>query len=170
MGRPRFFESLDILNPATQAEKAAMATAGLKPELALSVCAMGPLDEGDKILAMRVWIWQVVDGQVRASAGNAGVHLGGHDLEDSEIFPLLGTDTSKMWMVQTQLEPHSPQFVNEKPALATAMALIERGGSVDLEHWSQAVMIQPHEGGHGEEEHDGPHEGGHHHPPPSPPT
>jgi hypothetical protein len=70
-----------------------------------------------------------------------------------------------MWMIQTQLEPHSPQFVNHKPALATGMALVERGGAVELEHWSQAVMIAPHEGGHGEE-HDGQHEEGHSHPPP----
>jgi hypothetical protein len=146
-----------------------MAAAGIDASLDLSVCAMGPLDKGDKILAMRVWVWQVVGGQVAASAGTAGVHLGGHDEEPSEQFPLLGTDDSKMWMVQTQLEPHSPQFVNGKPALATAMALIERGGAVDLEHWSQAVMIEPHEGGHGEE-HEGPHPGEHHHPPPSPPT
>jgi hypothetical protein len=169
MGRPRFRESLDILPAASQAEQADMAAHGLDPNLELSVCAMGPLDKGDKILAMRVWIWQLADGQAAASAGTAGVHLGGHDLEDSEIFPLLGTDDSNMWMVQTQLEPHSPQFVNGEPALATAMALIERGGEVELEHWSQGVMIEPHEGGHGEE-HDGAHQGEHTHPPPSPPT
>lgn len=156
MPRPRFFETLDILPPASPAEQAAMEEAGLDPALALSVCAMGPLDKDDKILAMRVWLWQVVDGTARASAGNAGVHLGGHALADSEVFPLLGTDSSDMWMIQTQLEPHSPQFVNQKPALATGMAMVERGGAVELEHWSQAVLIAPHEGGHGEE-HDGPH-------------
>ena len=166
MGRPRFRESLDILPAASQAERADMAARGVDPNLDLSVCAMGPLDEGDKILAMRVWVWQLADGQVAASAGTAGVHLGGHPLAQSEVFPLLGTGIKPhhQWMVQTQLEPHSPQFVNHKPALATAMALIERGGSVDLEHWSQAVMIEPHEDGHGDE-HEGPHA---EHPEPTP--
>ena len=164
MGRPRFNESLDILGPPDQAEKAAMAGAGLDPGLALSVCAMGPLDEGDEILAMRVWVWQVADGQVAASSGTAGVHLGAHPREPSEFFPLMGTDTSDMWMIQTQLEPHSPQFVNHKPALATGMALVRRSTGVELEHWSQAVMIGPHEGGHGEE-HVEPHEEPHSHSP-----
>jgi hypothetical protein len=159
MARPRFNESLDILEPATQAELADMASKGLDPDLALSVCAMGPLDKGDEILAMRVWVWQVADGQVAASTGTAGVHLGGHPLAPSEVFPLMGTDTSKMWMIQTQLEPHSPQFVNNEPALATGMAMVNREGGVELEHWSQAVMIEPHEGGHTH-----PHEGGHTHP------
>jgi hypothetical protein len=149
MARPRFNESLDILGPATQADKADMAAGGLNPDLELSVCAMGPLDKGDEILAMRVWVWQVADGQVAASAGTAGVHLGGHPLAPSEVFPLMGTDTSRMWMIQTQLEPHSPQFVNEEAALATGMALVRRDGGVELEHWSQAVMIEPHDGTHG---------------------
>jgi hypothetical protein len=153
MARPRFNESLDILEPASQDEMATMAAAGLDPNLELSVCAMGPLDKGDEILAMRVWVWQVADGQVAASAGTAGVHLGGHPLAPSEVFPLMGTDTSTMWMIQTQLEPHSPQFVNHEPALATGMALVRRDTGVELEHWSQAVMIEPHEGGHGGEHH-----------------
>jgi hypothetical protein len=148
MARPRFNESLDILGPASQADMAAMAAGGLNPNLPLSVCAMGPLDKGDEILAMRVWVWQVADGQVAASAGTAGVHLGGHPLAPSEVFPLTGTDTSNMWMIQTQLEPHSPQFVNGKPALATGMALVRRASGVELEHWSQAVMIEPHEDEH----------------------
>lgn len=148
MSRPRFNESLDILGPASPDEKATMAAAGLDPNLELSVCAMGPLDKGDEILAMRVWVWQVANGEVRASAGTAGVHLGGHPLAPSEVFPLMGTDTSNMWMIQTQLEPHSPQFVNGKPALATGMALVRRASGVELEHWSQAVMIEPHEDEH----------------------
>jgi hypothetical protein len=143
MARPRFFESLDILPAASQVELQEMATAGLDPNLELSVCAMGPVEKGDEILAMRVWVWQEAGTQVAASAGNAGVHLGGHEREPSENFPLKGTD-SNMWMIQTQLEPHSPQFVNGKPALATGMALVERDTGVEVEHWSQAVMIEPH--------------------------
>lgn len=145
MARPRFNESLDILEPATRDEMDTMAAAGLDHNLELSVCAMGPLDKGDEILAMRVWVWQVADGQVAASAGTAGVHLGGHPPAPSEVFPLKGTDTSTLWMIQTQLEPHSPQFVNGKPALATGMALVRREGGVELEHWSQAVTIEPHQ-------------------------
>jgi hypothetical protein len=164
MARPKFKESLDILEPASQAEKDKLAAGGLDPNLELSVCAMGPLEKGDEILAMRVWVWQEAGSKVAASAGTAGVHLGGHPVAASEIFPLKGTDTSDMWMIQTQLEPHSPQFVNGRPALATGMALVRREGGVELEHWSQAVMIEPHAGTHAGQ-HEEPHEEPHPHSP-----
>jgi hypothetical protein len=146
--RPRFFPTLDILKPR-------------KGEPAeLSVCAMGPVESGDEILSIRVWVHQEADGQAAASAGNGGKHLGGHDFDPpSEAFPLTGD----MWMVQTKLEKGSPQFIEHKPALATAMARVRRGGNVEVEQWSQVVMIGPHEGGHGEE-HVEPHEEPHHPP------
>jgi hypothetical protein len=163
MGRPRFNESLRILKAATPEDMAGMTSAGLDPDLELSVCAMGPLEEGDRLLAMRVWVWQVADGQVAASSGTGGVHLGGHQPVASEAFPLSGAD-SDTWMIQTQLEPHSPQFVPDKPALATGMALVERATGIDIEHWSQAVMVKPRKtepaGQHGEA-----HEEEHAHPP-----
>jgi hypothetical protein len=138
--RPRFFPTLDILIPRR----------GEPAEL--SVCAMGPVEAGDEILSMRVWVHQEADGQAAASAGNGGRHLGGHDPEPSETFPLTGN----MWMVQTKLEKGSPQFVENKCALATAMARVRRGENVEVEQWSQVVMIGPHEGGHGGE-HGEPH-------------
>jgi hypothetical protein len=130
--RPRFFPTLDILVPR-RGEPAD-----------ISVCAMGPVEAGDEILSMRVWIHQEAEGQAAASAGNGGDHIGGHDPAPSESFPLKGD----MWMVQTKLEQGSPQFKNHKPALATAMARVKRGGSVEVEQWSQVVMIAPHEEEH----------------------
>jgi hypothetical protein len=142
MARPKFREVLPILGVASAADKADMAANGLNPDLDLSVCAMGPLEEGDEILAMDVWVWQEADGKVAACAGTAGVHLGSHDPKPSEVFPLKGTDSDR-WMIQTQLLPHSRQLVGHKAALATGMALVSREGGVELEHWSQAVMIKP---------------------------
>jgi hypothetical protein len=112
----------------------------------LSVCAMGDVAEGDEIIAMRVWIWQEADGQVAASAGKGGDHLGGHDAVPEETPPF-----RDRWMIQTQLEEGSPQFAPGKPALATAMALLRHGkdGPLDVEHWSTAVMIGEHEHHHG---------------------
>lgn len=139
MGRPRFDESLPVLPAATAADKKAMKDAGLDPNLKLSVCAMGPVEKGDEIIAMRVWLYQQTGQKVAASAGNGGVHLGGHPKIPTEKLPFKGAK----WMIQTQLEPNSPQFTKGKPALATAMALVRRGGSVEIEHWSQGVLIRP---------------------------
>jgi hypothetical protein len=147
MSRPRFFETLDILPAADDDERKAMQAAGLDPGLALSVCAMGPVAPGEEILAMRVWLWQQLDdGRVAASAGKGGVHLGGHPLvAEQEHFP----PTANRWMIQTQLEKHSPQFVEGKPALATGMALVRRDGALEIEHWSSGVLIGEHEPHHG---------------------
>jgi hypothetical protein len=145
MPRPRFNETLDILGKASDEELEALAAAGLNPELPLSVCAMGPVPPGDEIISMRVWVWQQTDDQVAASAGNGGVHLGGHAPAPSEKLPFKAPD----WMIQTQLEPGSEQFSEGKPALATAMALVRRDGTLEIDLWSQAVMIGAHDGSHG---------------------
>ena len=104
----------------------------------LGVCAMGPVASGDTLTWMRVWVWQQDGTQLAASAGTSGEHLGGHGVSDREELPF--TD-AKGWMIQTELEPGSDQFTEGKPALAMAMAIVENGGSRDVETWSQAVMI-----------------------------
>jgi hypothetical protein len=87
---------------------------------------------------MRVWVWQKVGKRLATSAGTSGEHLGGRDPSPKEELPF----TSKReWMIQTALEPGSQQFAKGKPALAMAMAIVERNGSRDVETWSQAVMI-----------------------------
>jgi hypothetical protein len=105
---------------------------------------------------MRVWVWQEAGAKVAASAGNGGDHLGGHDRVPTENFPLKGTEHDR-WMIQTKLEANSPQFVEGVSALATAMALVRRDGSLEVEHWSQSVMIGPHEHDHGGATHEHPH-------------
>jgi hypothetical protein len=133
MPRPRFNPQLDILTPS-RADP---------PDLRLSVCAMGPLEEDDEIITMHVWVHQEADGQAAVSTGQGGVHLGGHAQAPSEIFPLKGTPQSTKWMVQTKLDEGSPQFIPGKPALATAMARVKRGGAVEMEQWSQVIMVGP---------------------------
>jgi hypothetical protein len=110
--------------------------------LALGVCAMGSVEDGDELTAMRIWVWQVDGDKVAASSGEGGIHLGGHPLAPSETPPYT---TQRGWMVQTQLEPGSDQFSEGKPALAMAMALVtHEDGSKDVEQWNQAVMIAEH--------------------------
>lgn len=101
---------------------------------------MGPVAPGDKLLWMRVWVWQQDEGHLAASSGTSGVHLGGHGRDEKEDLPFL---PDKGWMIQTELEKHSQQFVEGKPALAMAMAIVEhdRDNSRDVETWSQAVMV-----------------------------
>jgi hypothetical protein len=135
MGRPRFNESLRILAPAP----------GDPPPIkkGLSVCAMGPIEPGETIISMRVWIIQETDdiNQFASSAGEGGVHLGSHPPVPGETFP----NNGPQWMVQTLLEPGSAQFTPGKGALATAMAVVECRGKLEVRYWSQGVMIkEPH--------------------------
>jgi hypothetical protein len=110
---------------------------------ALGVCAMGPVSPGDKITWMRVWVWQQAGNKLAVSAGTSGEHLGGHNPSAKEQLPFT---SAQEWMVQTELEPGADQFTAEVPALAMAMAIIERGGDRDVETWSQAVMVGPGQG------------------------
>jgi hypothetical protein len=108
------------------------------PDVHLGVCAMGPVADGEKLTWMRVWVYQHAGTSVAAASGTSGEHLGGHSMVDEERLPF-----TKRWMIQTQLEPDSEQFLPERPALATAMALVTHAdGSKDVEHWSQGVSIQ----------------------------
>jgi hypothetical protein len=104
----------------------------------LGVCAMGPVAPGDTLNWMRVWVWQQDGERVAASAGTSGEHLGGHEPTERERIPFT---EDREWMIQTELEPGSDQFSDQKPALAIAMALVERDGTVDVQTWSQAVMV-----------------------------
>lgn len=111
----------------------------------LGVCAMGPVAPGETLTWMRVWVWQQDGDRLAVSAGTSGEHLGGHDPSEREQIPF--TD-DREWMIQTELEPGSDQFTEGEPALAMAMAMVERDGDRDVETWSQAVMVGPgHEHG-----------------------
>jgi hypothetical protein len=121
----------------------------------LGVCAMGPVDPGETITWMRVWVWQQIGNKLAVSAGTSGEHLGGHNPSPTEQLPFT---SAREWMIQTELEPGADQFTNGQPALAMAMAIIERDGDRDVETWSQAVMLGPGGGaggggGQGEHEH-----------------
>jgi hypothetical protein len=108
------------------------------PDVRLGVCAMGPVADGDQLTWMRVWVFQHTDASVAAAVGTSGKHLGGHPMVDEERPPFAGS-----WMIQTKLEPGSEPFAPNKPALATAMALVTHAdGSKDVEHWSQAVTVR----------------------------
>jgi hypothetical protein len=104
----------------------------------LGVCAMGPVAPGETLTWMRVWVWQQDGDRLAVSAGTSGEHLGGHDPSEREQIPFTN---AREWMIQTELEPGSDQFTEGEPALAMAMAIVERDGDRDVETWSQAVMV-----------------------------
>ena len=111
----------------------------------VGVCAMGPIGDGDKLIWMRVWVWQQDGEAVAASAGNAGDHVGGaHALSAEQMPPFVHSKDhpEKKWMVQTKLEPESADFSIEKPALVQAMALVENGGDRSIVQWGQAVGLR----------------------------
>ena len=72
----------------------------------VGVCAMGPIGTGDKLIWMRVWVWQQDGNIVVASSGNAGDHIhGAHPLKADQMPPFAAPKTQ--WMVQTGFEPTS---------------------------------------------------------------
>ena len=117
----------------------------------VGVCAMGPVGDDDKLIWMRVWVWQQDGESIAASAGSAGEHVpGAHEL-GRENRPPFARPEKKKWMVQTKLEDESADFNLEKPALVQAIALVERNGERNIVQWSQGVGLRapgPHGAGH----------------------
>lgn len=112
--------------------------------LRLGICAMGPVAATDRITSMQVWVWQVVGDKVAASSGIGGTHPGAHGLAPTEKLPYTA---DKGWMVQTRLEPDSAQFVEGKPAMAMALALVTNVDDEkerDVLQWNQAVLVNGH--------------------------
>lgn len=119
----------------------------------VGVCAMGPVGEGDTLLWMEVWIWQQNADDLAASSGSAGDEVpGAHPLAKEDRPPF--AHPKKRWMVETQLEPVSAYFTDEKPALVQAMALVENGGEHRIVQWGQAVTLFIPGGEHGPDHHD----------------
>jgi hypothetical protein len=77
-----------------------------------SPLAKGPIDPGDIIKWVAVWITQASEGRGAAASGRSGY--------DQDIM--------NQWEVKTFLVKGSDEFVTDKPALAMALALIWRGG------------------------------------------
>jgi hypothetical protein len=114
----------------------------------LGVCAMGPVGDDDKLVWMRVWVWQQDGDKVAAAAGCAGEQVpGAHELA-RENRPPFARPEKEQWMVQTKLEEESADFNHEKPALVQAIALVERGGERNIVQWSQGVGLKA-PGAHG---------------------
>jgi hypothetical protein len=95
---------------------------GLRP----GPCAMGPSPEHTPT-SMHVWVFQqTADGLALASG-------------DTRRNPVFADDDGPRWKVRTVLDPESRPFELDKPALATAIALLD--GGADVLEWSQAVTI-----------------------------
>lgn len=91
-------------------------------------CAMGPT-KGENLLSMHVWVFQNLDGGLALASG------------DKREQPEFTQEPEPRWKVRTVLDPQSEQFVEGKPAVAVAIALVRRDGSTDVHQWSQAVEI-----------------------------
>jgi hypothetical protein len=93
-------------------------------------CAMGPVNDGDTLLSMEVWVFQ--EGRDRAAFAS-----GSSRGDDGEFDSFTGR-----WMVRTGVHPGSDPFVAGVPALAMATAVVEHAdGGRDVEQWTQAVGI-----------------------------
>ena len=119
MSRPRFDNPLVLaprFDPDTGDER-------------ISPHATGPLDPGDVIRWIAVWIYQIpADGPGAAASGVS-------DYEQNITDP---------WKLDTFLAKGSEEFDTSEPALARALALIWRGG--DEQHrefyeWVDAVTF-----------------------------
>ena len=92
-------------------------------------CAMGPAGE-DEMPSMHVWIFQHTDKGAAVASG-----------DNREQQPANRPGPPR-WRVATGLDPASQKFAPGEPAVAMAMAIVRHeDGSLDVEHWSQAVIV-----------------------------
>jgi hypothetical protein len=111
----------------------------------VGVCAMGPVGDNDELVWMFAWVWQENDEDVASSAGTAGVQLKGAHKLGPKNTPPFSHPSKPDWMVQTAIPKDSADYTDDKPALATAMALVKRDGVSTVIQWSQVVeLFHPH--------------------------
>lgn len=119
MARPNFTDTLRL--PDTRGRSANGGTPGPPAE--------GPIDSGDVITWIQVWIFQNPRrGRTAAAAGESGW--------DDEF--------KRKWHVDTEMVQGSGTFEEGKPAQAMALALIKRGGRTkEFYWWSEPIMLLP---------------------------
>ena len=120
MPRANFDDSLRLPTKAQtqKAEKAGEAPPG--------PLARGPVPRGDRLIWVYVWLIQNGPSGRAAAAHGWGYKQGG----------FRGT-----WMVEMKMPRDSDDFTPKRAALATAMALVKRGNTKEVDWWSEPVMI-----------------------------
>ena len=95
-------------------------------------CAMGPVGDGEKLLMVHVMLLQTVGGRHSSATGRSGslVRVG------AATPPFAGR-----WEVNTRMDEGSDEFVVGKPAFASAMAVVRKGGKKTVKRWSREVRI-----------------------------
>jgi hypothetical protein len=87
--------------------------------------AGGPVDEAQQLNWVWAWIYQNGPNDAAAAArGGGGPFAQGED-----------------WTVSLQSTPDSADFEAGRPAQATAIAMVVRGGQREAYWWSEAVLI-----------------------------
>lgn len=134
---PRGSESIGLLPASKFDEKLTLdAKSPVFEDLGSAIrhgpCAMGDVGTGDKLTSLHVLLIQHTGGRSARATGVSG----------RLIRSDRGPKGPKRWMVNTELEKGSRQFVVGKPAMAMAMAIVKHGnGGTEIERWSQAVSI-----------------------------
>jgi hypothetical protein len=137
--KPNFFASLRL--PDKRRIAAALA-AGEEPP---GPVARGPMESGDKIHWIYVWIIQNREnmrGRTWAAAAYGQYPEEEHS-ESSQKRSNVGTpQEGKSWKVATEMAHPGDEFA-EGPAIATSMALVEREDeSREVYWWTEAVVLK----------------------------
>lgn len=86
--------------------------------------ATGPIPSGETLKWIWVWVFQNTANKAAAARGYGG--------------PFTGSN----WQVPLQLASVSDPFTKGRPALGTALALIDDGGGKELMYWwSEALRV-----------------------------
>lgn len=129
MAASKFDEELEL-----DAKPPVFEGAGLPPGTKHGPCAMGDEADGQSLTSVHVLLCQHAEGRVARATGVSG-QSGQLTRADKPV-------PAGRWVVNTQLEKGSEQFVVGKPAFAMAMAFTERAdGGIDIDRWGQAVTI-----------------------------
>jgi hypothetical protein len=126
--RPNFFPVLDLPDPKKFPYRGPVAG--------------GPVGEGEKLIWAYVWIIQNGEersGRTWAAAAYAESPGAQRDSRRWET----GTERDHEWWLDTKMRHDSDKFKTNTAALATAMALVDRGdGDRDVYWWSEAVLLK----------------------------
>jgi hypothetical protein len=126
--RPNFFPVLDLPDPKRFPERG--------PD------AGGPVPDGEKLVWAYVWIIQNGEDR-RGRTWAAAAYAESPEAKRAAKQWETRTERDHVWRLDTEMTHDSDKFRTNTAALATAMALVDRGqGERDVYWWTEAVKLR----------------------------
>lgn len=104
--------------------------------------AGGPVEDGEKLIWAYVWIIQNGEDR-RGKTWAAAAYAESPEAYRASKQWEKATEKDHVWRLETEMAHDSDKFRTNRAALATAMALVDRGqGERDVYWWTEAVLLK----------------------------